>query len=113
MQKMFLIREQGEMGMLKSIGFSNSSIISWQTKRIALVLLIGVVLGTATGTAFSQLTSGQVFKMMGCSRIEFQIRPWEVYVLYPAAIYVATVIACMITMLKVRRISVESMNEEE
>lgn len=113
MQKMFLIREQGEMGMLKSIGFSNSSIISWQTKRIALVLLIGVALGTATGTAFSQLTSGQVFKMMGCSRIEFQIHPWEVYVLYPAAVYVATVIACMITMLKVRHISVESMNEEE
>ena len=113
MQKMFLIREQGEMGMLKSIGFSNGAIISWQTKRIALVLLIGVVLGTATGTAFSQLTSGQVFKMMGCSRIEFQIHPWEVYALYPAAVYVATVIACMITMLKVRHISVESMNEEE
>lgn len=113
MQKMFLIREQGEMGMLKSIGFSNASIIGWQTKRIALVLLLGVLLGTITGTPFSQLTSGQVFKMMGCSRIEFQINPWEVYALYPIAVYVTTVFACVITMLKVRKISVKNMDEAE
>lgn len=113
MQKMFLIREQSEMGMLKSVGFSDASIISWQTKRIALVLLLGVLVGTITGTPFSQLTSGQVFKMMGCSKIDFQINPWEVYVLYPAAVYVATLIACVITMLKVKRISVDSMNKEE
>lgn len=113
MQKMFLIREQGEMGMLKAMGFSNASIISWQTKRIALVLFIGVLLGTLTGTFFSELTSGQVFKFMGCSKIEFQINPWEVYVLYPVAIYVVTVLACVISMQKVKKISVDSMKDAE
>ena len=113
MQKMFLIREQGEMGMLKAIGFSNGAIIGWQTKRIALILLVGIVIGTVTGTPFSQVTSGEVFKYMGASRIEFQIHPWEVYVLYPVALFVVTLAACVVTMLKVRRISVDYMKDAE
>lgn len=113
MQKMFLIREQGEMGMLKAIGFSNGNIISWQTKRIMLVLFAGILLGTLTGTPFSQITSGQVFKIMGASKITFEINPLEVYVLYPAALFVATVAACVVTMLKVRKISPQEMNHIE
>ena len=113
MQKMFLIREQGEMGMLKAIGFSNGAIIGWQTKRIALILLVGIVIGTVTGTPFSQVTSGEVFKYMGASRIEFQIHPWEVYVLYPVALFVVTLAACVVTMLKVRKISVDYMKDAE
>ena len=112
MQKIFLIREQGEMATLKAIGFSNASIIRWQTKRIAMVLLVGLLLGVFTGTAFSQLTSGQVFKYMGCSRIQFQINIWEVYVLYPVVIYIVTVIACILTMQKARKISVAQMEDE-
>lgn len=112
MQKMFLIREQGEMAMLKAVGFSNASIIGWQTKRIALVLFFGILFGVLTGTPFSQITSGEVFKMMGCSRITFQIRAWEVYVLYPLIIYVATIMVCILTMLKVKKISVTQMEDE-
>lgn len=111
MQKMFFIREKGQMGMLKSIGFKNSSIIGWQTKRIMLVLFLGIILGLLTGTPFSQITSGQIFKLMGASRIEFQIKPLEVYVLYPVAIFVSTVIACIVTMRKVKKISVWEMND--
>ncbi len=113
MQKMFLVRERGEMAMLKSVGFSNGKIISWQTKRIAMVLFLGIVLGTITGTPFSQLTSGQVFKFMGASKIEFQINALEVYVIYPLAIFVASVLMCMVTMLSVRKITVNDMNEIE
>ena len=113
MQKMFLIREQGEMGMLKAIGFSNGAIMSWQTKRMALVLLVGVLLGTVTGTPFTQLTSGEIFKYMGASKIEFVINPLEIYVAYPLAIWAVTVIACVITMLQVRKVTVDSMKDAE
>lgn len=113
MQKMFLLREQGEMGMLKAIGFSNKDIIIWQTKRIMLVLFAGITIGVLTGTPFSQITSGQVFKFMGASKIEFVINPMEVYLIYPVALFVATVIGCVITMLKVRKISIQEMNNME
>ena len=113
MQKMFLIREQGEMGMLQAIGFSNGSIMSWQTKRMALVLFIGVLLGTVTGTPFTQLTSGEVFKFMGATKIEFVINPLEIYVMYPVVIWTATVVACVITMLQVKKVTVDSMKDAE
>lgn len=113
MQKMFLIREQGEMGMMKSLGFSNADIIKWQTKRIILVLSVGILTGTLTGTWFSQLTSGQIFKYMGAFEIEFEIHALEVYLIYPVILFTATLIGCILTMLKVRRISVQEINEME
>lgn len=109
MQKMFLLRERGEMGMLKSIGFSNGDIVKWQTKRIMLVLFFGILIGTLTGTQFSQLTSGQVFKYMGASKITFQINALEVYLIYPVAIFVVSVLVCMLTMLNVRKITSQDM----
>lgn len=113
MQKMFLIREQGEIGMLKAIGFSNGAIISWQTKRIMMMLFVGILLGTLTGTPFSQVTSGQVFKIMGASSITFQINPIEVYGIYPVTLFVATVSGCVAVMQKVRKVSPQETNEAE
>ncbi len=111
MQKMFLIREQGQMGMLKAIGFSNESIIAWQTKRIMLVLFFGIAAGTLTGGGFSNITAGKVFQMMGAAEITFVINPMEVYLIYPLAVFTVTVLACMATMQKVRKISVQQINE--
>ncbi|MDD6328664.1 MAG: ABC transporter permease [Lachnospiraceae bacterium] len=113
MQKMFLIKERGEIGMIKAVGFSDRAIITWQTKRISLVLACGVLIGTITGTPFSQITSGQVFKIMGASKIKFQINYLEVYVLYPIAILLITIAACVFTMRKVRKISAQDMNQIE
>lgn len=113
MQKMFLIRERGEMGMMKAIGFSDSAIIGWQTKRILLVLIAGAFIGTVTGTPFSQVTSGQVFKIMGAKSIEFVVNPLEVYAVYPLAVLVITIIACVLTMRKVKKISVQEINNIE
>lgn len=113
MQKMFLIREKNKMATLKAIGFSNSNLIAWQTKRIALVLLVGILIGTLTATPFSQITSGQVFKMMGATRIEFVINPLEVYVLYPLLVLVTTIVGCIITMRKVRKVTVNDINVVE
>lgn len=109
MQKMFLIRERGEIGMLKSIGFSNHSLVGWQAKRVMLVLFFGIVIGTLTGRPFSELTSGQVFHMMGADKIQFVINPLEIYVVYPTALFVVTVLACIIAMRRIRSVSVQEM----
>ncbi len=113
MQKMFLIREEGEIGMMKTLGFSNLDIIKWQTKRVTIVLLLGIALGVVTGTPFSQITAGQVFQFMGASKIQFEIRPMEVYLIYPASLLAATVLGCVLIMLNVRKISVREVNNME
>ncbi len=107
MQKMFLIREQAEMGMLKAMGFSNQAIIAWQTKRIMLVLSVGIAAGAITGNYFSQATSGKVFQFMGATRIDFVVNPLEVYGFYPLVLFLATVTACIITMKRVRTVNIQ------
>ena len=113
MQKIFLIRERGEIGMLKAIGFSTGSIIAWQTKRVSLVLAGGMIIGVLTSVPFSQITSGQVFKLMGADSIEFVVNPVEVYIAYPVIVFVAAVIMCIFTMLNAKKIKIQDMNNIE
>ncbi len=113
MQKMFLLKERGQISLLKAIGFNNNSIIKWQTKRIAVVLISGIILGLITMLPFSQLTSGEVFKLMGASHIDFVINPIEIYIVYPVAITVVTLVICVLTMLSVKHINTNAVNNVE
>lgn len=105
MVKSFITKEKGEIGMLKAIGFKDSSLIAWQTIRIGIVLVIAIILGTIFSTPVSKFSSGQVFKIMGAQSIEFTIKPLQVYVLYPLLVFGVTIIAGMLTALQIRKIS--------
>lgn len=105
MVKSFITKEKGEIGMLKAIGFRDSSLVAWQTIRIGIVLVIAIVLGTLFSSPVSKFTSGQVFKIMGAQSIEFTIKPMEVYIIYPLLVFGVTVIAAMLTALQLRKIS--------
>lgn len=105
MVKSFLIKEKGEIAMLKAIGFPNTSLITWQTLRIGLVLFFSVLLGAAVGTPLSELSVGPIFQLMGAQRIEFEIVPLEVYVIYPVIVLGVTVCAGMVAALQVRKIA--------
>ncbi len=111
MQKMFLVREKGEMGMMKAIGFSDAAIIAWQTKRVLLALFVGIAAGTLTGTYFSEFTAGKVFQLMGAARIVFVVNLLEVYVVYPLVLLFAVAIASLFTMQRVRKITVQEVND--
>lgn len=104
MVKSFITKEKGEIGMLKAIGFRNSNLIRWQSYRIGIVLAVSLFIGTAVSAPLSQVTSGQVFKMMGAAKIEFQIVPFEVYFLYPVIIFILTVLSGVITASGLRKI---------
>lgn len=106
MVKSFLTKEKGEIAMLKAMGFQNGSLAVWQTLRIGIVLLLATILGALCQAPLSQLLIGPIFRMMGAQSITFEVRPLEVYVLYPLLVFVVTVCASLLTALQVRRISV-------
>lgn len=111
LQKMFLLREKREIATMKAIGFSNSTLIVWQMKRVGLVVFAGIFLGVLTGEWFTQLTSGQVFKYMG-ARIDFQLDILQGYILYPVVMFVVILAACTLVTQKIRTIEVHTMNKE-
>lgn len=113
MGKTFITKEKGEIGMLKSLGFRNTSIVKWQVIRIGIILIISTVLGTLLSNPVSRISTGKIFEMMGASRIEFVIKPLEVYVLYPVIVFLFTMAASILTALQVRNITVQETNNIE
>lgn len=105
MVKSFLIKEKGEIAMLKVLGFKDSSLVAWQSLRIGIVLFIAIVIGTLLSTPLSKVTVEPIFRMMGAHSINFEIRPLEVYVIYPLIVLIVTVAAGMIAAQQVRKIS--------
>lgn len=105
MVKSFIAKETGEIGMMKSIGFRNRSIVWWQTIRIGIVLVISIVLGILISEPIAQISSGAIFRMMGASSIEFETNAVELYVIYPLLILAVTLTASFIAAQQVRRIS--------
>lgn len=104
MVKSFLTKERGEIAMLKAIGFRDASLAVWQALRIGIVLLLAVIAGTLLSTPLSQVSVGPIFQMMGAQSIEFEVKPLEVYVLYPLLVFAVTVLSGMLAALQVKKI---------
>ncbi|MCM1386180.1 MAG: ABC transporter permease [Bacillus sp. (in: Bacteria)] len=105
MVKSFITKEKGEIAILKAVGFQNTSLIAWQSMRIGIVLLIAILINTAVSAPLSKLIIEPIFKMIGAYSITFDIIPLEVYVIYPLAVLMATVLAAVIGALQLRKIS--------
>ncbi len=113
MVRSFLAKEKREIAVLKSIGFRDGSLVLWQTMRIGIVLILSIIIGVLISTPLSEVSSGQVFKIMGVASIEFEINPLEVYVIYPLILLVATSIAAFCTAESLRKIKTSETGNAE
>lgn len=113
MEKVFITKEKGEIGMLKSIGFGNAAIVKWQTARIGIILLISTILGALLSNPLAKISTAQCFRMMGTGHIDFVIKPLEIYFIYPVMIFAVTILASVLTAFQVRRITARETNNIE
>lgn len=104
MVKSFITKEKGEIAILKAIGFKNGSLIAWQTIRLGIILLIAAVAASAVSVPLTNLAIEPVFGIMGAQSIEFEIKGFEVFVLYPLIILLFTTLLGMLTALQIRKI---------
>ena len=81
--RMLLSRETGEIAILKSMGMKSRTICRQQVLRIVIVLLFGVIVGGALSGFVGNALAGQIFNMVGVSKISLSVNPWQVYGLYP------------------------------
>lgn len=103
-EKILLTKENGEIGLLKGIGFNIKSLMYWQMLRMTMAAFIGIVIGTLLSTPMTEVSIGWIFKIMGLSSIKYTINPLEVYVIYPFIILISTIFAAVIASLSVRRV---------
>ncbi len=113
MVKSFITREKGEIALLKAIGFKNPPLTLWQTMRIGIVLIVSVLVGAASSLPLSMLIITPIFRMMGAYSIEYEIRPAEVYLLYPLIVLAVTAAAAFVSAQGVRRIAASEISNNE
>ena len=112
MMKMFMLREKGQIAILRSVGFRNWSIRCWQALRIGLIMLVSVIVAIPISRIIDVTILKSLFGIMGAS-VNIQVKPLEVYVLYPGIILIFIFAAAMICAGGVKKIDIREMNNVE
>jgi putative ABC transport system permease protein len=113
MIKTFLTKEKGEIAMLKSVGFRNSAIRFWQSARISIVLVAGVILGSILSKLLGPVTAGQVFAMLGIHNVVFKVQALEVYLVYPLILLTVTTAIAYLSAGAVNKVDLKEINNME
>lgn len=111
--KTLITKERGEIAMLKSIGFSDRTLKSWQSIRILLVLCMAILTGTLLSEPLSYVMLDPVFAMMGGTSIRLVTRPLEAYVFYPLILLSVTGIAAYLCANEIKKVGLKEINTLE
>ncbi len=105
MERSFITKEQGEIAILKAIGFRTGTIVNWHTLRFGIVSIISTIIALLLAVPLTNFSVGPVFEMMGANYgVEYEIIPLEVYVIYPLIVLAITLISAFLTALYTRTI---------
>lgn len=96
MMQLFIVREKGQLAMMKSIGFSSRYIRMWLVMRMVWVVVLSMVLAVPLSALCNRYVLRPIFAIMG-AELTIQVDPLKAYLLYPgvllAGIAAATVFA--------------------
>ena len=112
MMKLFIVREKGEIAMLRSIGFRNRTIRLWQTIRISFLLAIAVILAIPLSKVVDVTLLKSIFAIMG-GEIKIQVDIINAYVLYPFIMLISIVLASYLCSGSVKKIDIRELNNLE
>lgn len=105
MERSFISREKPEIALMKAIGFNNGSVTAHHTVRFAIVALVSSVLAAALCLPLTKLTIDPIMGMMGAvNGVGYEIKPAEIFGLYPLIIIAITVLAAFFTSLYTKTI---------
>ncbi len=113
MVKSFITKEKSEIALLKAIGFKNGFLFMWQTMRIGIVLLVSVITGALISSPLSSLVITPIFRMMGAYSVKYEIRPLEVYVVFPLVVLLLTALAAFLSAQGLRKITSSEISGNE
>lgn len=112
MEMLFIVREKGEIAMMKSIGFRNSSIRSWQVIRMILVALVSMLAAVPLSMLSNCFMLEPIFAIMGAD-VHIQIDPVQVYLIYPGVLLLGIICATIFATGQIKRIHIREMNNME
>lgn len=112
MEKLFIVREKGEIAMLKSIGYRTRDIRIWQVIRMVFVAFLSMLIAVPMSLLSNRFILQPIFGIMG-AKVAIQVEPLKVYVLFPAILFAGIVVAAIFATRSIGKISIQEMNQAE
>jgi len=113
MCKSLFAKDVGTIALMKSMGFKDTAIRIWQAARIITVMLVSLAAGILISRPLDYVVGALTFGIMGASTIEMVVIVPEVYILYPAVLLAATILAAGISTLKVKKVGLKELGNIE
>ena len=100
MERSFISKEKSEIALMKAIGFRNNAVYAHHTARFFIVGIVAYVIASLLCKPFTKLAIDPIFSVMGAvAGISYEIRPIEIFVVYPLVILLATLAGTFLTSL--------------
>lgn len=114
MERSFIVKEQGEVALMKAIGIRNGKIYAYHTLRFVFVGGMTVIAAELFALPLTHLFIDPIFKMMGMElAVDYVINPFEMFLVFPLVILAATTASAFLTSLHTKKIkSLDTANIE-
>ncbi len=113
MLKMFIMEENGQIAMLRSVGFSVYAVRLHQIIRMGIVFVIGAVIGIIISIPLNTLALKPIFGLMGATNLKIQVVPVETYLLYPAVLAVVVIVSTIAASATIKKMNLMEINNIE
>ena len=105
MERSFIVKEQGEIALMKAIGIRNGKIYAYHTLRFVFVGSITVIAAELFALPLTHLFIDPIFKMMGMElAVDYVISPFEMFLVFPFVILATTTTSAFLTSLYTNKI---------
>ncbi|MDE7351494.1 MAG: FtsX-like permease family protein [Acetatifactor sp.] len=114
MERSFIVKERGEIALMKAIGIRNGKIYAYHTLRFVFVGCMTVIAAELFALPLTHLFIDPVFRMMGMElAVDYVINPFEMFLVFPLVILAATAASAFLTSLYTKKIkSLDTANIE-
>lgn len=93
---MLVTKDRYSIAVLKAFGFTNSDMKAQYVARSAVVLIVGIAVGTLLANTLGEKLAGMVISSFGATTFDFAVNPLSAYLLSPLMMVIAVFIATMI-----------------
>lgn len=106
MERSFIEKEQGEIGLMKAIGIRDEKIYLYHALRFLFIGMISVIISEIFVIPLTHLCIDSLFKMMGLETgVDYVINPMETYIIFPAIVFITTMTGAYLTSRYIRNYS--------
>ncbi len=105
MERSFIEKERGEIGLMKAIGIRDENIYLYHTLRFLFIGMFSVIIGEIFAIPLTHLCMDPIFKTMGLEiGVDYIINPTETYIIFPAIVFITTIISAYLISRHIRKI---------